>query len=610
MLALAVLVISVYPCQGFLGENVSVSQITSVASGSPESCSASNKTGVCPFGFYCYKTTCNCRKAPDKIIQCNDDTLYNFALLSCFCATFDRRVNLLQVGTCVWNCGSASHSLNISDAYGMYHHFKNYTEDHNMCQPLKRTGTLCGRCLPHHYPLAYSYSFACTKCRHTHWNWARYIMAAYLPLTLFALLLLFCKINIVSSNLTPVVYYSQGMSIPPLARIMLLSMSYRPIYLTSVKVLLSLYGVWNLDFFRPFYNDLCLGIGILPTLALDYATAVYPLLLMMISYLLIVLHDRNYRVIIILWRPCQVLFSHFRRNWDIRTSVIDVFSTLFLLSNVKLLTVSFDLLAPTRVYHLYGDTYNYTLGLYYSADIEYFGKEHLPYGILANVMVCVFVILPVAILAIYPFAFFQKFLNLFPVRWYILHTFVDSFQGCYKDGTEPGTRDCRWFSALYLVLRFVPFLLYGITQSSVYFLMSSIFFLFGIFLLVAFQPYKNRVASHFQTHTIFLILYVMFYAAVKAIGQSDMEVIPGYMITFLFFITYVLAFVPFFCILGFMLHWVFSRCRFCLQLVRRLRWWCRGYVAMGGDDDADTYCDRVVNPQAYPTAGQMVNCSS
>ena len=36
-------------------------------------------------------------------------------------------------------------------------------------------------------------------------------------------------------------------------------------------------------------------------------------------------------------------------------------------------------------------------------------------------------------------------------------------------------------------------------------------------------------------------------------------------------------------------------------------------MAMGDDgDDADAYCDRVENPQAYPPvpAGQMLNCSS
>ena len=280
--------------------------------------------------------------------------------------------------------------------------------------------------------------------------------------------------------------------------------------------------------------------------------------------------------------------------------------------------MSFDLLTPTRVYRLYGDTYNYTFALYYSGDIEYFGSEHLPYAILAIVVLCVFVILPVAILALYPFSFFQKFLSLFPVRWYVLHTFVDSFQGCYKDGTEPGTRDCRWFSAVYFAYRFISFFLYGITrtESGDYFILSSIFMLLFILLLVAFQPYKNRVARHFQSNAIFLILYVMFYAVLIAIERATHDEAPhghpqGYLI-FLFLAAYILAVVPFVCILGFVLYWVFSRCK-CLGLVRGLLWWRRGYVAVDGNggDDADSYCDRVVNPQNYPTvpAGQMVNYS-
>ena len=46
------------------------------------------------------------------------------------------------------------------------------------------------------------------------------------------------------------------------------------------------YGTWISS---AFYTNFCLGIGILPTLALDYVIAVYPLLLTIISYLLIVL---------------------------------------------------------------------------------------------------------------------------------------------------------------------------------------------------------------------------------------------------------------------------------------------------------------------------------
>ena len=48
--------------------------------------------------------------------------------------------------------------------------------------------------------------------------------------------------------------------------------------LCSKNFALSLYGVWNMDFFRPFYSGLCFETGVLPTLSLDYAIAVYPII--------------------------------------------------------------------------------------------------------------------------------------------------------------------------------------------------------------------------------------------------------------------------------------------------------------------------------------------
>ena len=581
--------------------NNSSSLARTVMGGLTSSCNV-NGSSACNLGYYCNNGSCLCRKAPSRIIHCRENGLHNLAVLNCYSTTFDARKNFMEVGACVWNCARASNKIvNISEVVGLYHYFTNVPSDYDMCKLMNRTGTLCGRCLPDHYPLAYSFSLTCAKCNHIRWNWVRYIMAAYLPLTLFFFIVIFFKINVVSSHLHPVVLFSQSISMPALTRaILLYAVSVRQKFLS---VGLSLYGIWNLDFFRPFYSDLCLGIGILPTLALDYTIAVYPLLLMIISYLLISLYDRNYRVITITWRPFQILFSLFRRNWDIRTSVIDAFVTFFLLSNVKFLSVSFDLLVPTRVYHLYGDTYDYTYALYYSGDIEYFGREHLPYGILAIVVLCVFVILPVAILALYPFKFFQKFLNLFPARWYILHTFVNSFQGCYKDGTKPGTRDYRWFSAVYLAYRSICFSLYGVTLTGGYFPLCSLFIILVVIIIVAFQPYKNRFALHFKTNTIFLALYAMLYAVAMAIERADIAATEQEYINFLYTLAFVLLILPLLCLYGLLLYWLFLRCGCC-----RLCWWRRGYVAMGGgDEDADAYCDRVVNPQAYPAAHVPAN---
>ena len=231
--------------------------------------------------------------------------------------------------------------------------------DDIMCKHLNRTGTLCGRCLPDHYPMAYSFNLTCILCPHAHWNWFRYIMAAYLPLKLFYLVILFFRINTTSSHLFAMIYYCQSLAFPSTIRKILNGTADDiNFFKFAAKLFSSLYGIWNLDFFRPFYSDLCLGIGILPTLALDYVVAVYPLLLVIISYLLIVLHDKNFRIVSILWRPFHALFSLFRRNWDVRNSVIDAFATSFFLSNVKLLSASFDLLVPTPVYQLYPDHYN------------------------------------------------------------------------------------------------------------------------------------------------------------------------------------------------------------------------------------------------------------
>ena len=103
---------------------------------------------------------------------------------------------------------------------------------------------------------------------------------------------------------------------------------------------------------RSFDLGICLGIDTLQSLALDMAVGIYPLLLMVLSYFLIQLYDNNFRPIVILWKPFHRVFSLFRSNWEIRTSIVDAFATFLLLSNVKFLSVSYDLLVPVKVFLL------------------------------------------------------------------------------------------------------------------------------------------------------------------------------------------------------------------------------------------------------------------
>ena len=196
--------------------------------------------------------------------------------------------------------------------------------------------------------------------------------------------------------------------------------------------------------------------------------------------------------------------SPFRR----KTSVINAFATFLFLSSTRILKVSVDLLVPSRVYRENGSVVG--LFLFYDATIEYFGREHLPHAILALVVLLVFLLLPLLLLLLYPMQCFQQCLGRCGVKWLALHIFMDAFQGCYKDGTN-GTRDCRYFSALHLILRIALFTTYAITVNTlVYTLVAVILIVFAI-LNAVIQPYKQEHSIYNVTDTVLVLIMAMSY---------------------------------------------------------------------------------------------------
>ena len=550
----------------------------------------------CPPGLFCVDGHCECGVYPYNAITCNGTD--SFAL-QYNCVTFDEVKGVFSVGACIRNRERTKvKGAMTSDT--LYHQLpRNVTLlDTMMCKTMKKTGTLCGRCLPDHYPLAYSYNMTCVRCPNARWNWVRYTMAAYFPLTLFCIIILFFKINTTSSYLFPVVFYCQTLSLRVNLRSFLGAVASDTNYSYSVtaKLVFSLYGIWDLDFFRPFYSDLCLEIGILLTLALDYAVAVYPLFLIILSYILILLYDRNYRVVTIAWSPFHALFTLFRRNWNIRTSIIDAFATFFFLAFFKFLSVSFDLLTPTTIYELYPDHFNHTYGLYYAPSIEYFGQEHLPYAILAIFMLCVFGILPVIVLALYPFSFFQRFISLFPIRWHILHTFVDSYYGCYKDGTQPGTRDCRWCASVFFSIRFFQFIIFFFIPSKIVFtIISTLALVLLITLIATLRPFKPSF-SHYNIMNI-LFLQLLLLLSVTIIGISVALLLSPVMLYFFYGLGVVLGLVPFLYFFGGSMVWIYKHKRYSIRLLHHFRAYRYGYQSM--PEESEILSDRIENPGGY-----------
>ena len=464
--------------------------------------------------------------------------------------TYDKDTGSTFVGACFYNCVN---NVNTDRVYHILPGKPIELVNNSACSWFNRKGLLCGECEDGFSPFVLSYNLSCVNCTDGYKNWWKLAVIGFAPLTFFYLLIVILRINVTSSHLHGVVWFSQAISLPPLARFVMVKLAKNyPHVLIGVRAIAPLYTIWNLDLFRSVIPDTCLNVSPLQALALDYVVAFYPLVLVFLSYGMIVLYEAKVTPIRIIWTPFHKFFALFRSTWDVRTSVIDSFASTYLLSYVKVLNVSMDLLIPTKIYKLNSKVVMY--GLFYIPSVPYFGKYHLPYAILALVVLLLFVSVPTMILLFYPFQFFQKILTLFSINWYSLSIYVDSFQGCYKDGTEPGTFDCRWFSALMLLTRPLYFIIYGLTLSVMCFTYVLILLITVLILLINIQPYKKTAVRYPSTDATFFILLTLFYSAILGMDLSSTKRYTYGLV--LVIICVISACVPLFYITVFVFSWL------------------------------------------------------
>ena len=257
----------------------------------------------CPPWGECSNNSCVCREELNSYysVKCNSETL-QLSVIKFHCVTFDNKSNDLFEGSCIEN------------------HYRDYlplpTEasklNQFMCEKKwNRTGRLCGKCLPGHSPLAYSYLIRCVECPDGNKNVWKYILVAFGPLTIFYFILLFLKVKATSSHLHGYLIFSQIISTPIFVRNQVLYEQLHGLHYRVSEALVGLYSLWNLDFFRGLFPGICLNVSPLTVVALDYAVALYPLLLTVVSYFLIELHARNVRIVVILWKPFHYVFRLF-----------------------------------------------------------------------------------------------------------------------------------------------------------------------------------------------------------------------------------------------------------------------------------------------------------
>ena len=266
-------------------------------------------------------------------IQCSDAQSSVF-LIPCYCMSYsDQGNSMLVVGSCMYLC-SENYETEVSEC----------TDLNDLCNLYvwqNRRGQMCGSCNDNHFPSPYSYLQKCAHCSNYSHNWIKYVLIAFLPLTIFYLLVIIFKFNaVLSPAMTGFIFFSQIISSPAL---MSITSSYTyswdaeggsSLDLKLVQQVVStVYGIWNLDFFRMVYEPFCLhpNMSILQILSLDYLVAVYPLCLVCLTYLLVQLYDRC-KMVKYLWKPMAWLYGCFNHQWKASNSLIKAFGAFFLLS--------------------------------------------------------------------------------------------------------------------------------------------------------------------------------------------------------------------------------------------------------------------------------------
>ena len=547
--------------------------------------------------FYPKKTTngsaiCECGSALGWIVKCPNET--QLQVLDCYCMTYNEDSAAYVVGFCYYACFPFSPYYTIPSQV-------NATELNTFeCGDYHRDGQLCGKCKHGFAPSVYSYSLACTECSNYTMNWIKYIAVAFLPLTIFLVVIVVCRLSVTSGLFNGFVLVTQLYSLPPQLRFLASSSHASHPQVVAGKIASSFYGWWNLDFFRMIYPPFCLHPKMTTTqaLALDYILAIYPLVLLGVVYVFVELYGHGCRLILCLWKPFHCVFSRFRRQWDIRTSLVDAFATLLILSYIKLLSVSNDLLIPNTVYDIHGKPLPKSY-LYYDGSTEYFGREHLPFGITALLVLLMFIILPFLLLCLYPCHCFQRGLNKLGLRCGALHIFMDSFQGCYKNGTS-GTRDCRYFAGLYLFIRITIMGVYSLTRSILYFPLTTVVLAAFAITFAAFQPYRSAV--HNVTDSFLILSMIICYSSIMASTLDIVFLKSSSFLDISFVVIYLAALVPLFYIVALIVYWLVVRKKLPQKLYRKLVH--RNTAEEQQQLLEDSLPDRIVHAEAYaPMSG-------
>ena len=445
-------------------------------------------------------THCVCRDTVNSVIICDQLNQQSFLPLG-LCALHNSTTNNTVVGACPYVFPDhliKNQLIPLPNKSSELNHF--------ICGSVNRDiGTpLCGRCTNGTGPSIYSIGSQCARCSTV--NIVYYLLLQYLPTTVLFVAIIVFRINITSAPMAHYVLFCNC--------IMMMFKSVTGAYinfyratvhnnsvLIVTKLFLCLDSIWTLDFLYPLSPPLCVSeyIEEIYIPFLDTLAALYPFVLLLLTYVGIELHAHDCKLVVCLWRPIHRTYVRFQRSWNPNASMVQALATLFFLSYTKFILLMYEALFISVVIN--EDNKVVSRVSYIDPTVLIFKRKHW-YLISLSGFILVFIILPpLTLLILYPTHVFRRVSRHLKPRWMAsIQTFVDTFHGCYKDGTN-GTRDYRAVSGYILVIWiFIPALFITVrTLAKINEPLPGVtFIILHTALTVAcalLKPYKHRTAN-------------------------------------------------------------------------------------------------------------------
>ena len=410
-----------------------------------------------------------CINATTKVFDCSLITCTSdeAKLASGYCATYSESTRSLSVAICPYFQPLAKGFHKTEHGKIIINLPRNLSELNDyMCGPLNRKGLVCSECADGFGLSLTSFGYKCVNCTGAWYGVPVLLLLEFAPVTVFYLVILALQISLTSlpcfilyAQLVVVAFYVSVFNDNSLREAIYTERGHLRLDMLIIHVL---YGVFNLDFFQFLKPSMCINSQLksIHIAFLGYISVLYPIMLIILTWILIELHGRNFRPLVWLWRPFHRCFVRLRRGWDTKSDIIDVFATFFLLSYSRCAYQTMLLLSNQDI-----RSYSEGGGGYYRVDhravvdlrIRFGSREHFFYIIPAVIIFIAYNILPPLLLILHPFKTFRSCLSKCHLDFIAVNIFVEKLNCCYRNGLDGG-RDMRSFCGLYFFLRMAVFI--------------------------------------------------------------------------------------------------------------------------------------------------------